>query len=746
MKKLFALILVLCLMLPLLVSCNGGDGGDVITSLPEWMNGKDALRLMLANERLDVTQLKDAENIFATGAEVLENLETMSVESLAQYDYAAPLGVKPIVDKRVTATDGSVLEIDGQIYKFKSFAEYSNSYDYFKNLTNGVASTAEQGAELIDNVKKYVRAVDVWVAQGHIQYYLHVEENSETLISRYVDGSTFTQYEICRRTKGEDGLNIYEIYIGNDIGETVMTYIPGRKCEYSHRSIATDFDHNFLAENTKGYWEVVDINKAPQHYNVSCMVIKDDICYDAMYNPTAVRDYDGRVEKIEGYISMLKVISSDRKTDIMNIMQYTDSTDITVALQAFSGYSHIEYSADSVSFDGSVCEPNDYGTVVLNNGMRLSDGMQLLDGKVDVGRVFVRHQHKEDDLDGYVPELELSIRAEDGETWQDVFREFLSLTGLSCTRDMRQVEAGIAQAYRELESFTKYHKWNNNLIVSEDTLAEGYKILDARFKASAAIYTAVKDTEVIDYSNRDKIELRIPFAPITAMTATSVTAEGLYVMVEDISLTVEDTMLFVVGEPYAVHFAMVGVGSSNQGLVHIPYENAREFVYSGEDSFTVTGSADFDIPFLDVGEYTLVAYISTADGIRTSAYRAVDVDSVVFEKWSDENISALAQRTANGELHVTYAENPDIYVPLDQTVFASYETMMEAFREAAYDYGYIDDGTAPELQGENGEWIAVTDPSAPLAYGTWRVKYVIRNGTAVREGYIRSQYLTPGGE
>ena len=743
MKKLFALILIACLALPLLVGCSGTQ---IVTTLPEWMSGKDALRLMLANERLDVNSLKNAENIFATGAEVLKNLSTMSVESLAQYDYASGLDLTPIASKRETSRDGSVVEIDGQIYKFRSFAEYSNSYDYFKNLTNGVASTAEQGAELIDNVKKYVRAVDVWVSQDYIQYYLHVEENSETLISRHMDGDTVVQSEICRRTKGADGLNIYEIYIVNDISETVMTYIPGRKCEYSHRSTVTDFDHNFLAENTKGYWEVVDINKAPEHYNVSCMVIKDDICYDAFYNPTAVKNHGGRVEKIEGYISMLKVISSDRRTDIMNILQYPEFTLVTVALQAFSGYSHIEYPASSVSYDGTSYITGDGGTVVLNNGMRLSEGMQLLGGKVEVGSVRVGYQHKEDDLAGYVPELVLSIYTEDGETWQDVFREFLPLAGLSCTRDMRQVEAGIAQAYRELDSFTKYHKWNENLIVSEDTIVEGYKVLDARFKAAAAIYEAVKDTEVIDYSDRDRIELRIPFAPITAMTAASVTAEGLYVTVEDISLTVEDTSLLVGGEPYAVHFAMVGIGSSNQGLVHIPYENAREFVYNGEDSFTVTASADFDVPFLDVGEYVLVAYISTADGIRSSSYRAVLADSVVSEEWSDGSVCALAKRTENGELHVTCAVNFDIYVPLDQASYASYDTMMEAFREAAYDYGYVDDETVPELQGEDGEWVAITDPSAPLAYGIYRVKFTVRNGSVVREGYIRAQYLTPGGQ
>ncbi len=687
MKKLFALILIACLALPLLVGCSGTQ---IVTTLPEWMNGKDALRLMLANERLDVSSLKNAENIFTNGARVLQNLATMSVESLAQYDYAAGLDVTPIASKKETSRDGSVVEIDGQIYKFKSFAEYSNSYDYFMNLTNGVSSTAERGAELIDNVKKYVRAVDVWVERGQDQYYLHVEENSETLISRMVENGEVVQYEICRRTKGADGLNIYEIYIGNDTSETIMTYIPGKKCEYSHRSKVTDFDHNFLAENTKGYWEVVDINKAPEHYNVSCMVIKDDICYDAIYNPTAVRDHGRGEETVDGRVVLLKVISSDRKTDILNVVQNTASVNVGLALQAFTGYSHVECTADVIEKIDSEYYMRGYGTLVLKNGMKLTEGMKLLGGKVTVWGTNVHFQNKEGELSGYVPAMELEFTPADGETWQSLLREFLTLTGLSCTRDMRQVETGIAQAYRELDSFTKYHKWNNSLIISEDTIAVGYQNLEARFKAAAAIYTAVKDTEVIDYSDRDKIELRIPFAPITAMTAASVTAEGLYVTVEDISLTVDDTMLLVAGEPYAVHFAMVGIGSSNQGLVHVPYENAREFVYNGEDSFTVTTSADFDIPFLDVGEYVLVAYISTADGIRSSGYRTVLADSVVSEEWSDGNVSALAQRTANGELRVTCAENPDIYVPLDQTVFASYETMMEAFREAAYDSGYID--------------------------------------------------------
>lgn len=742
MKKLFALLLLVCLVLPILAGCSGTQ---IVTSLPEWMNGKDALRLMLANERLDVDSLKNAENIFANGVEVLQNLATMSVESLAQYDYAAPLAVTPIASKKETSRDGSVVEIDGQIYKFKSFAEYSNSYDYFMNLTTGVSSTAEQGAELIDNVKKYVRAVDVWVEQGWTQYYLHVEENSETLISRDTN-SEAQQFEICRRTKGADGLNIYEIYIGSDTSETIMTYIPGKKCEYSHRSKVTDFDHNFLAENTKGYWEVVDVNKAPMHYNVSCMVIKDDICYDAIYSPSAVRDYGRREETVDGHVTLLKVISSDRKTDIINVVQNAGSVSAGIALQAFTGYSHVEYTADVVERIDSEYYMHGYGTLVLKNGMRLTEGMKLLDGQVTVHGTNVHFQNKEGKLSGYVPALELEFTPADGATWQSLFREFLTLTGLSCTRDMRQVEAGITQAYRELDSFTKYHKWNDSLIISEDTIAAGYQNLDARFKASAAIYTAVKDTEVIDYSDRDKIELRIPFAPITAMNVASVTAEGLFVTVNEISLTVEDTMLFVEGEPYAVHFAMVGVEKNDQGLVHIAYENAREFVYNGESTFTVSTSAEFDIPFLNVGEYALVAYISTADGIRTSGYRPLPVVAISDDAWDQNGVVGSLYRTGNGELRATFTEHPVIRISLGQDSFASYSTLRDALSEAAYGYGFVEEDATLEFENADGDWVAVTDTEAPLAYGIFRLRYTVHNGNAVKEGYVTAQHLQPGGE
>ena len=742
MKKLFALLLLVCLVLPILAGCSGTQ---IVTSLPEWMNGKDALRLMLANERLDVDSLKNAENIFANGVEVLQNLATMSVESLAQYDYAAPLAVTPIASKKETSRDGSVVEIDGQIYKFKSFAEYSNSYDYFMNLTTGVSSTAEQGAELIDNVKKYVRAVDVWVEQGWTQYYLQVEENSETLISRDTN-SEAQQFEICRRTKGADGLNIYEIYIGSDTSETIMTYIPGKKCEYSHRSKVTDFDHNFLAENTKGYWEVVDVNKASMHYNVSCMVIKDDICYDAIYSPSAVRDYGRREETVDGYVALLKVISSDRKTDIINVVQNAGSVSAGIALQAFTGYSHVEYTADVVERIDSEYYMHGYGTLVLKNGMRLTEGMTLLDGQVTVHGTNVHFQNKEGKLSGYVPALELKFTPADGATWQSLFREFLTLTGLSCTRDMRQVEAGITQAYRELDSFTKYHKWNDSLIISEDTIAAGYQNLDARFKASAAIYTAVKDAEVIDYSDRDKIELRIPFAPITAMNVASVTADGLFVTVNEISLTVEDTMLFVEGEPYAVHFAMVGVEKNDQGLVHIAYENAREFVYNGESTFTVSTSAEFDIPFLNVGEYALVAYISTADGIRTSGYRPLPVVAISDDAWDQNGVVGSLYRTGNGELRATFTEHPVIRISLGQDSFASYSTLRDALSEAAYGYGFVEEDATLEFENADGDWVAVTDTEAPLAYGIFRLRYTVHNGNAVKEGYVTAQHLQPGGE
>lgn len=794
MKKMIAVLMVLTMTLSMLVGCGVSDGnqpvkpskdfydddqyyGDgplVLTELPEGMSGKEAASLILANQRLNAQLLQNSGNIFEDGAEVLTQLASMTSDALAVNTFASDVekDEAPLSYTKYEAIDGSYVEIDGNEYRWGGFTEYSNSYDYFLNLTTNIRGSAEIGAQMIDDVKKFVRVVDKWVDVGGSHYYLHVEENSELLFFRqdgWVRG--------CIRTKTEDGFNRYEVF---DLAENYsirLEYIPGKLCEYSY--VYGSVNHNFLAVNNKGFWEVVDVGVNEVGYNVSCMVIKDNICYDAFYNPD---------EEFRG-VGMIKVVSADRETDILQFRSDYGTASVQLSLQAFSGYQSFvaEATPDQVGADSGFSNfhilyfddrgTNVYATngalekirLLLNDGRDLKMGDLFVDGKVEVGQLTVSYTGREPDETtggdyggGYVPQIDLFIRAETFEEQMAALNAFLAEVGLVCSRDMDYVQAGILQAYVELEQFTKYHEWNESPIYSEEDLAQGWKNNLAKHDAYRAMYEAVKNVEMIDFSDRGLIELHISFAEITGQAATRIFNEGFTVTVEDLALTVDDDMLFVVGESYVIRFALVQKGATGTfDLNHIDAEVNGSAIYADEERFTVSGSATVTLPILAEGEYTLVAYLATEDGIRSSEYREVVFTSLVSVTQNQGNLQASLLQNENGGIVMTVEKLQNIEVmlePLANGEVYTRATMEEALAKEIYRYAFVPQGASLEVLLEDGSWEVVEQTSnesvesdesvelvkpveeAPLSSGTYRLRYEIRNGAHVEEGSVYTVY------
>ena len=523
-----------------------------------------------------------------------------------------------------------------------------------------------------------------------------------------------------------------------------MTYIQGQKYEYTYAT--TDGStHNFIAENTKGFWEVLDVSGGGTHYNVSCMVVKDDICYDAFYNPA---------EEFRE-ISMLKVISADKKTDIMFFS--ADGASIELQLQAFDGIECIQIEAPKENVDLVTNQTNSsyllyldqdgqryYQTTgarsaetVLKNGMVLREHDTYLDERVTVSRSLVYFFNKEDGTCGYAPSLNLIIRGKSYEERMQTLGEFLELTGLTCRRDMDYVQAGIIQAYAELEQFVQHHTWNESPITTEEDIARGFENLDAKYKAWREMYEAIKDEEVIDIRNTEIVELNVKFAPITEQKAEEVTNDGLKVSVKELSLTIEDTLLLVENDQYMVSFALLGRG----GLVHTEVVGERTAAYTGGSSFSVSQNATFDIPTLSPDEYTVVAYISTIEGIRVSGYTELVFTGVAEFEAESGNVAVNISQGSDGTLVIKCTEILDVEVEIHFETADVYKSdMYGALSEAAYQYGYAATGADVEVLSKDGVWSAVVDDGLALTGGTYRLKYEIKNGDSLVEGYVLTQY------
>ena len=747
MKKFVTLVLTLLLAASLLTGC--------AVSIPKGLTGIDASKLLLARERLNPTVLYGADSIFESGAAAYANLSRIADESLAKLNESSSGEIKLLsysptkrddivlaADKSMKSKDGSLLEITGDTYEWSNFAEYSNSYDYFLNITGNIKSSAEMGAKLIDNVKKRVRIVDTWVEYWGTEYYLHVEENSEILISR---DSARTGYDICMRYKRDDGANVYELYTMNMENDSNMRskYIPGEHFYYSYH--VDGYEHDFFAENTKGFWEIVGFAGSDPNFQVSCTAFKDDVCYDAVYDVGSQSLFE------------VNIISSDKNTDILSLREGYYGTEVQLHLQAFDGYKHVALTADdsqvSDNFYDDSCVIVNLGdtfttsgrksaTLVLENGITLTEGDEFFDGKIVGKRNDIKHFGKENGTSGYVATASFTVADLGHEEAIPVIKEFLNYLGLECRRDIDVVLENAKRAYVELSHFTKYHKWNDSLIYTTESIRQGYANNDAKFKEFRDMYDAVKDVEVIKANDVGAISSRMTFPVISAQTAEGAVIDGNTVYITNLELEIDDTLLFVVDEPYVVNFALVSTNSET-GLIHIETEKSDSYVYGGEETFKIKASASFALPEAAVGEYTLVAYVSTAEEeIRSSGYIPVVFTEVNGAVSQISGINVLARATEASEVIITYSRTNEIEVTVAPNSDGKHScaSMRAALEEAAYVYGYANEGAKLEMKLQDGSWAELSEDSAELEFGIYRLKFSVENGRNVYEGFVYTDY------
>ena len=737
MKKIIAFLIVVTMILTVFVGCkkDGTDDNsytegesDAPFIIPEGLSGTDVIKLLLASQRLNSQLLKKEGNLFENGSTVMRTLAERAT---------ANLQVSLLADTS-EAPRGGKLTVDGDLFSWSDFAENCNSYDYFENITQNIVLSANQGAELIDNTKKYVRVVDKWVAIGQTQYYLSVGEDHEIIYSR--DGGFM---RICKRYKNENGENVYEMYFSSEQVESRMLYVPGIRYEWSEKTNENEGTY-FVADNSKGYWETLVVGKTPDHYNLSCFVMKNDICYDAFY--------DTELEEV----TLLKTMSSDRKTDILFFADYEEMSMITLNLGAFNGIKNVEIvaSPDKVvsSLDQSTSETtviyNSTGEIyatttgiesaVLNleNDKKIEYGAQYAGGGITAGRVMVMYGSGI-----YTGSLDLTVY---GSTYEERFANlsaFLEETGLECRRDINTVLSGIDRAYTELDSIIKYYRWNSYPISRSENITASLLVEDALLEAFVKSYQAVENEEVIDFSDKEALELKISFSPISITSLGSASFENTSAEIVGLVMNVSDTTLFVENESYTISFALVKEGSDD--VIHIPTVSPTETVYTKGESFTLgTAHARLDIPTLAEGKYTLVAYASTSDKIRASQYVPIAFTSVSTEAISLSGAVLTPEHKESGELVLSFSHSSDVKVALTNGVVLSYSDLVATLSECAGAHGVISDGTLEIYDSESDSFIPYTDTESSLANGTYRIAYNVANGTNETFGYVYAEYAS----
>ena len=696
------------------------------------LDPETVVRLLLASERLDPAHLKSEGDIFENGSEIMRALAAKTLDSMKEEDTLTSMSadVRPLFGASASETvydggaNGGKVTFDGKNYVFSDFREVSNSYQVFSRTANGIALMAEEAAVLIDNIKKSVRVVDKWAKLDEMrQYYLHVGENEEILYGRVGDRES-----ICRRYRNEDGLNVYEYYQTSGKYYDRMVYIPGVHFEMI-RGVPNDpYGSDYMiADNTKGYWESYWVGPHPTHYNVSYMVMKDDICYDSFYDPK------------NGTINFLKIISADKKTDLFYYMGTENDALVTFDIQlcGFDGYYGIEA-------DPSVVENTEVGgdigfvplitqmeqsRLLLKNGSTVKMGDLLANGRAEVTALRLPFFYPQ-----YTAELSLTVRASSTEEYLEILKASLDEMGLTCRRDMNTVLPGVKRAFNELREITKYHTWNGFNQATEEGIAAAIRAEDADTASFCAMLETVRNAEIIDVANSEAVALNAHFAPVSIAAKEALTHKGMTLTVGALTLSIDDTVLFVENEPYTIAFALSG----EDGLVHLKAENAQTTVYTDTDSFSVSvRDVSLTLPTMTNGKYTLVAYIATADGIRSSAATALPCDTVDPETVTLTHSTVTASSDQNGAFAVTYEPITDHYITLTHDQPIGYRDFYTLLASYVCQYGIPTSDVIEILSGdESGSYTALTGEETSIASGTYRLSYNSENGTYTVNGYL----------
>ena len=587
--------------------------------------------MLLANQRLDPSDLDLG----------LEAALTGETKEKSAAGLSAPVSYKPRLSFLSTSQSGSTVQ-------WRDFTDESNTYSFFQSYFAGIEYTANYFAREIERIKETCGNTNYWMKQfADSEKYLLMVQANEDIIFVQTDDTL----RICRRYTNENADDVYDMYSKNLDGsyEERCLYIAGKRYEFAN-NFGTYEGIYIVAENARGYWNMFQVTDAePGHANVMNFVSNGSQAYtfDASIFP-------GASEEIYG----IRFSTADLTNDVITFGPGSAELNIS----AFRGVDHIESDSSNVNFldDGSNALVSQVGTLVTTSGKRISTYDALADGNVQVIGMVTSHIKNSygPGLDSTTGSISLNLSGETMEEQVANLKLFLAEAGMSCRYDLDGVLSAMSQATAYAENFKTSYKWHGNSVNTYSGIEKAVATERAKYAEFAQLYEQVKDLKTVRVDQFGASFDNWNFAEISALSGKSVTLADGVISVENLSVTVADTTLFDSGSEYTLCLALAKLEDGGEGsfenAVALSCEGADHTVFSG-GSLTLNQTATFTLPHCTYGQYTIVAYVAIADGIRVTQMIPLIFTQDISQENAYEDVLVTYATNSEMQLHITCA-------------------------------------------------------------------------------------------
>ena len=686
--------------------------------------GSDAAKLLVANERLDSTGLKNVNLSFdySLKAKKSRNVASLKVESVK-----ARRNNEVRVKRAREHETGVKVKREGNLITWTNFEEYSNAISYFDSFISSITSQAKEAASTIDNAKEKIESNNVWVKSLTDDMLLQVSENKDVVIRREDD-----YYQIVTRSLNEQGGEYYDLFntnIGHVYGMRVRK-MGNYRYEYSYSTEDGGFEHYFIADNSRGYWVV----SSPINENsFGITVIKQDMVYDF----TTFIDSKS--------IAGIRVITSDQKCDIANI----SDGNYSFYPGAFTNIAsmNVEATDSEIGDLGNFDPNNEYGVyydkddksyitsgiksvnVNISNGKTLKEGDKFVNGKVEYVRGLISGN-----ADGMLPEFHIHVEGSTLEERMSNLEAFINETGLQFARDHNEIYSSIKTAFKDATASLSSISWNDINLESLQSYQEARRVEKEKLKAYSSLYNEVKDNTVLSRNQQGTLDSKTKF-PYIINSSFTASYEDNIVSIDNANVKVDDFTLFDNNAEYNMQFAFAQYDEANEGyfnLLPLEVENPNYVTYNGQDQLTVsTNNLSFALPVPTEGTYELVTYVANKEGIRVTRPQPVKFQSVESRNISIHNYIALVSKTDEGFLGITSSINDNVILEIkNQKEYYNHSELYRLLSTEAYNYG-IPNSDNIEVINSSSTWEIVNSSSSNLSTGTYRLSFLNQDNKQV---------------